>query len=206
MGKIIGFWPPSEVSPHTGIGGFITDANINSYNFVAGHTFYPKMEELLPEGFKYITILREPIQRICSHWIHLKKFNLTGVETFEQFIYEEPLKHQAKNLMAKHLAWWPEDYDGVPSHSGLVEMLPMPLTDDELYKRAVANLERFWYVGVQNRWVEPVQKVCDLFGLPLPGDTVQKGAQDYRFLLSEKLLADLRRINEVDIKLYNQFK
>lgn len=205
VGKIIGLWPSSEVTPYTGIGGFIADANLDRYNFVAGHTFYPKMKELLPEGFKYITILREPIQRICSHWIHLKKFNLIDVETFEQFIYGEKLKHLAKNLMAKHLAWWPEGVP-TPASSGEIEMLPMPFTDDELYERAKANLERFWYVGYQDRWVEAVQKVYDLFGLPLPSDTIQRGAQDYRFLLSEKLLADLRRINGVDIKLYNQFK
>jgi len=205
VGKIINLWPKSQVSPYTGIQGFMTDPDLTRYHFVAGHTFYPKMKEIMPPGMNYMTILRDPIERVFSHWKHLEKFNLTDVKTFEDFVYTKH-KWLASNLMARHISWWPENYHEVPTHSQIIEELDMPLADDELYYRAMSALKEFWYIGLQDRWVEAVKKIFDEFNLPLPEDTVQKGLTNYRSVMSPQMIDDLEEMNSVDIKIYNYYK
>jgi hypothetical protein len=171
VGKIINLWPKAQVSPHTGMEGFLTDPHLNNYNFCAGHTFYPKMKEIMPPA-KYMTILRDPIERVYSHWRHLERFNLTDVKTFEDF----------------------------------VEEMTMPLSDEELYDRAVRCLEGFWYIGYQDKWVDAVKRIYDEFNLPLPPDTKQKELTNYRALMSDEVIADLERFNQVDTRIYNEYR
>jgi hypothetical protein len=136
----------------------------------------------------------------------VRKFEQTDAETFEHFVYGSADRALARNLMACYLGWWPEDFIGIPKHTAVIERWPMPLSDDELYKRARSSLEEFWYVGIQDRWVEIVKKVYDSFGLPLPPNTVQKPSRNYRALLPKDLLEDVERFNAVDIELYNEYK
>jgi len=203
VGKVIDLWAREEVSPHTGIQGFLTDPNLSNYQFCAGHTFYPKMKEIMPPA-KYLTILRDPIERIYSHWRHLQKFKLTDVKTFEDFVYG---KHHAlaNNLMARHISWYPENY-GIPDHSQEIEELPMPLSDSELLDRTMSCLEEFWYVGLQDRWVYVVKKIYDEFNLPLPANVKQKKLTNYKSLMSPKMLSDLEEFNQVDIRIYNEYR
>jgi hypothetical protein len=204
VGKIINLWPKAQVSPHTGMEGFLTDPHLNNYNFCAGHTFYPKMKEIMPPA-KYMTILRDPIERVYSHWRHLERFNLTDVKTFEDFVHG---KHHglASNLMSRHLSWWPENYNEVPTSSQIIEEMTMPLSDEELYDRAVRCLEGFWYIGYQDKWVDAVKKIYDEFNLPLPPDTKQKELTNYRALMSDEVIADLERFNQVDTRIYNEYR
>lgn len=206
VGAIIDFWPRELVSPHTGMQDFLRDKSTLKYHFTAGHVFYEKMKELLSPDMKYITILREPIQRSCSHWIHIRRFNLTTAKTIEEFLYNHVDGAFARNLMAKHYAWWPEKMEVIPANTGLIEQMPLNMSEDELYTKALANLKEFWYVGLQDRWVETVEKVYTEFNTPLPEHIKQGGAHDYRLLLSKQLLSDLTKFNEVDIALYNYFK
>jgi hypothetical protein len=206
VGAIIDFWPRELVSPYTGIAGFMRDPNPSKYHFTAGHVFYEKMKELLSPDRYYLTILREPIQRACSHWLHIRRFNHTKAMSIEEWLYrsyDSPLAH---NLMAKYYGWWPKALVGIPGHSADVERMPLDVSEEELYDRALENLKSFWHVGVQDRWVETVQKVYTEFGKPLPEHIKQKNAYDYRMLLSDQLLKDFTKFNQVDIALYNYFR
>jgi hypothetical protein len=108
--------------------------------------------------------------------------------------------------MSRHLSWWPENYNEVPTHSQMIEEMPMPLSDDQLYDRTVKCLEEFWYIGYQDRWVEVVKKIYDEFGLPLPPDTEQAGLTNYRDSMSDKMIADLTKFNQIDIRIYNEYR
>lgn len=204
---IIDFWPRELVSPWTGMQDFLRDPNTLKYHFTAGHVFYEKIKGLLSPDMKYLTILREPIQRSCSHWIHIRRFNLTTAKTIEEFLYDHIDGAFAHNLMAKHIAWWPKDgLKVIPANTGLIEQMPMNMTEDELYTGAIDNLKEFWHVGVQDRWTETVEKVFAEFGKTLPEHIKQGGAHDYRFLLSNQLLKDFTEANRVDTELYNYFR
>lgn len=202
----INFWPREFVSPHTGMQDFLRDTNTLKYQFTAGHVFYEKVKELFSPDMKYLTILREPVQRSCSHWIHIRRFNLTTAKTIEEFLYDHVDGAFAQNLMAKHLAWWPKEMKVIPANTGLIEQMPLDMSENELYIKALDNLKKFWYVGVQDRWVEVVQKVYTEFNKPLPAHIKQRGSQDYRLLLSEQLLKDFTKLNRVDTELYNYFR
>lgn len=204
---IINFWPRDFVSPHTGMQDFLRDPNTLKYHFTAGHVFYPKIKELLSPDMKYLTILREPIQRSCSHWIHIRKFNLTTASTIEEFLYDHVDGAFAHNLMARHLAWWPKGgLKEIPANTGLIEQMPMDITENELYTQAMANLKEFWYVGIMTRWIEAVQKVYAEVKVPMLPYIKQGGAQDYRFILSQQLLKDFTDANRVDTEIYNYFE
>ena len=206
VGEIINLWPKELVSPHTGMQDFLRDPIVHTYHFTAGHVFYMKIKELLDPDMKYITILREPIQRSCSHWMHIRRFNLTTAKTIEEFLYDHEDSAYAHNLMAKHIAWWPKDgMKEIPANTGTMERMPMEMTDDELYTKAFNNLKEFWYVGLQNKWPKAVEKALAEFNLPLPAHAIQRGSQDYRLLLAGQLLKDFTDANRVDTELYNYF-
>lgn len=207
VGKVIDLWPKEQVSPHTGVGGFMTDPDCYQYHFTAGHVFYPIVKELFHPETKWLTMLRDPIERIYSHFNHLKKFNLTDAETFDDYIHRSEDSQCTRNLMSKHLAWWPKDFEGVPSYSGQIERIPLDISEDELYERTRQILDGFWFVGLQAfSWTEAVENIYREFGLPLPVGVEQGPSRNYRAKISPKLIGDLEEFNQVDIRIYNEVR
>lgn len=204
VGTIIDYWPKELVSPYTGIKGFIEDADPSKYHFTAGHVFYEKMKELLSPDRSYMTIMREPVQRVYSHYNHVRKFKQTLAQSIEEFVYDSSDSPLAHNLMARYYAWWTEDFNKNSTHwTAELERTDIPISDDELYKRARANLEEFWHVGTQEKWIETVQIVHEWLDKPMP-DVVQKNAEDYRKIMSKSLIKDLEKYNRVDMELYRE--
>ncbi len=210
VGQVINLWPRELVSPHTGLDGFLRDPNPTKYHFTAGHVFYPRMKEILSSDREFMTIFRDPIQRCYSHWLHIKKFNVTKVQSFEELLYEDA--HETSdtqlinNLVARYCGWYPDDFVGIPKHVSVMERLPIPLTDNELYEQALANLEKFWFIGWTDRMVEAVTKVYSTFNLPAPTTVWQKDIEDYTSRMSTQVLKDLKKYNEIDIALYKHFR
>jgi hypothetical protein len=214
VGQIINIWPREFVSPHTGIGGFLKDTvDLHRYMFTAGHVFYVKIKEVLHPDQNYMTIFRDPIERIYSHWNHHNTYSMTKAKSFEEFVYssyDSPVVH---NLMAKYYTFYPEDSQQVEMVRDdrevlrrKVERLETPYSDEELYERAVKSLDEFWYIAFQDKFVEAVKKVYDEVGLPMPADTYQKELTNYKASMSDKLISDLEEFNQVDIRIYNKYR
>lgn len=203
VGQIIKLWP--RVSPWTGQDGVLRDPDPTQYQFTAGHVFYEKVKSMYAPDMLYTTLLREPLQRVCSHWMHVKRFQLGTADNFDKFLYEHPDRMFARNLQAKHLGWWPNPWDGTIVTSGDLERLPFGITENELYTRAKANLETFYHVGTQDKWDVAVSKVFEVLNLPVPDTVKQHNPYDYRMLLTEKVKRELTDWNRVDIELYKEF-
>lgn len=207
VGKVINLWPKEEVSPHTSVGGFMTDPDCHRYHFTAGHVFYLIVKKLFHPDTEWMTMLREPVERTYSHYNHLVKFNLTDIDTFQDFVHNSQDSQMGRNLMARHLAWWPKNYHGVPSYSGEIERIPLDIPEDELYDRAMEILDTFWHVGIQESgWVQAVEAIYGKFGLPLPAGVIQEPSKNYRAIINEHLLADIEEFNQVDMRIYKEYK
>lgn len=209
VGKIINLWPKTLISPWPGQPGFMIAGreHCQRYYFTAGHVFYVKMKELLHPDMNWFVMLRDPIERVYSHYNHLVKFKYTDATSFENFIYESKNKPLAHNLMAKYIGWWPEDFVGIPEHTATIEHWPMKISDEELYDRAMSALDSFWYVGIQDTgWVQAVKKVYDNMGRNIPPNTVQLPPRNYKANMSSQVIADLEEFNQVDIRIYNEYR
>jgi hypothetical protein len=207
--KVINLWPRDQVSPHPGQPGFMRDgpARCREYHFTAGHVFYPIMKDLLHPDTKWMTMLRDPIERSYSHYNHLRKFEQTLATSFEDFVYVSANRPLANNLQAKHLAWWPKGFQGIPEHTSVIEHMAFDITDSELYDRAMENLNTFWHVGIQETgFVQAVEAIYMEHNCTLPAGIVQKESRDYRNRMSTKLVGDLEELNAVDRELYEYFK
>jgi hypothetical protein len=177
------------------------------YHFTAGHVFYQVMKSLLNPETKWMTMLRDPIERSYSHYNHLVKFKQTEATSFENFVYESANRPLANNLMAKHIGWWPQNWEGIPEHTSVIEHMPFDVSDEELYERTMHALERYWLVGIQETgFVQAVSAIYAEHGKVTPVDVVQKEPRNYRKRMSAKLIADLEELNAVDMRIYRHFK
>jgi len=205
VGKIIQLWNPDYISPHVGVHDFLKDCDCSKYQLTSGHVFYIPMKEVVHKDNKWLTLLRDPIERVYSHYLHFLRYDekylgLVNHETFEQFIYGSD-GIVARNTFSKHIGWWPKS--ALPERgqgSGYLEYIPLDITQDELYDQTMKALEDFWYVG---NWAEGMEKVYELWDLD-PPEPVLWESRNYRSRISPQVLADLEEFNEVDIRIFKE--
>lgn len=137
----------------------------------AGHTPYGALREHLPSDTRYMTFLREPVDRVLSHYyrhIHRKrqlsptrrerrlekgKARTDKADSLEEALVEMRLP-QIRNLATRFLC-------GHPSPMG--DLPPRALDD------AKANLRGFALIGIQERFEESVVLLQRMLGLgPAP--------------------------------------
>jgi hypothetical protein len=169
-----------------------------------GHVPYGLFREHLPADTDYMTFLREPVDRVLSHYYrHIHRPELTPAERSERrgrgrvtaVSVEEALVAQRlpqlTNLATRFLC-------GNPSPMG---ELPASALDD-----AKANLRRFAFVGIQERFEESIVLLQRALGLePTPylnrhvsmeggRPTVEEIPAEQRALIEEH--------NSLDLELY----
>jgi hypothetical protein len=183
-------------------------AKCHEYHFTAGHVFYPIMKDLLHPETKWMTMLREPVERTYSHYNHLIRYKLTDIETFEEFVHRSQDRQMGRNLMARHLAWWPKHFTGIPSYSGEIERIPLDIPEDELEHRAMEVLRNFWHIGIQETgWIQAVQAIYGEWGkTPSDAGLEQKAPRNWRSKMSDQIIADVEGFNQVDIRIYEHYK
>lgn len=167
-----------------------------------GHTPYGVFRERLPADTRYITFLREPVDRVLSHYYrHVHLPGMTDAElatrgrrgqrarSLEEALVTMRLP-QLRNLCTRFLC----------SHPTLGELPPSALDE------AKENLRKFAFVGVQERFEESMVLLQRTLGLGLvpylnqhvsaPGrrPTVEEISVEERALIEEH--------NELDIELY----
>ena len=169
-----------------------------------GHTPYGLFREHMPADTRYVTFLREPVDRVLSHYyrhVHNPGLSATArrprarrrrasAGSLEEAVVEMRLP-QLNNLATRFLC----------SHPSL-ETLP-----DEALEEAKENLRMFMLVGIQERFEESIillQRTLDLGLVPTldrhvsaPGDrpTVEQISDEERALVEE--------YNAFDVELYS---
>jgi hypothetical protein len=126
---------------------------------IVGHVPYGLFRENLPPDTRYMTFLREPIDRVVSHfWRHIRRNpdrasrdrpgRKVRTDTLEQALIEMRLP-AVNNLMTRFLCDSPAP-DGV---------LPASAVED-----AQRNLRQFAFIGIQERFEESIVLLQRMLG------------------------------------------
>jgi hypothetical protein len=169
-----------------------------------GHVPYGLFREHLPPDARYMTFLREPVDRVLSHYyrhVHhpdlspakRRERNEAGRETaatIEEALVELRVP-QLTNLCTRFLC-------GAPSPMG---ELPESALDD-----AKANLREFAFVGIQERFEQSIvllQRMLGLGAVPyLNRHVSQEGGRPSVDEISDEQRALISECNRLDVELY----
>jgi galactose-3-O-sulfotransferase len=128
----------------------------------AGHVPYGIYRQYLPQGTRYMTVLRDPVERVTSHYHqHIHRKRPGG----------NPRGTNPKKVLTASME---EAFDrGLPMISNLATRFlcghpsPMGELPEGALEDAKANLREFAFVGVQERFAESMVLLQRLLGLEL---------------------------------------
>ena len=153
-----------------------------------GSQHYPVSLLCDPQKFRYITILRNPVERTISHFYMLTEMK-TKVASFgfSNWLINDKF---SKNLFCQYLSG--HVYENV---------------DERIYNIALSNLKNFYYVIDFNNFEEDLKKLINKLNLKINEDI-----KNYSHRISinypknnEEFEILSKKYNFWDIKLYNEF-
>ena len=153
---------------------------------IIGHVPYSLFHKTLPRGTRYVTFLRDPVDRVISHY-HREIQRKTSLKSLEEAL--DARVPELNDLATRCLC-----DDPAP----LGELAPSALDD------AKANLSKFACVGIQERFDESVvllQRTLGFALVPYLNEHVSSDRPDLDELSTE-LRARVMEINRLDVELY----
>ena len=187
---------------------------IQNYKLIVGHNTYHDMS-LLPVDPVYITMLRDPIERILSlyyfwrshRWDYIERYDLKGPRLAKQLPLADFIEHEApeaklsiRNAQASQFL------------NGLRGSPELP--DHELLRIAKQRLDTCAFVGITERFEPSIDLLCHIFGWQRPDTTryVNQSSSNERKHpryeptkrppLDETIRKRLVELNGADIPLY----
>lgn len=176
---------------------------VHSLDFVHGHFSIDVQAKLRKDRFLF-TIVRDPVERIMSHYFYIRIGDSSGMcPYFVNACCNWSLQEVAesndprvlrwmRNIMTRQLTGRFDDCDNTP--------------DEQLAQEAIANLDRFDYVGLYDDLKNSLRALHFLLNLQQEGsldrtmDTV--GRRPNRSELPEDLVSRILELNRADQLLY----
>ena len=186
-------------------------SELRNYRVIAGHYGY-YLERLLGKPLVYITMLRDPVERTVSAfydqrwredlWLHEHIKDMT----LDDYVFDRIGAREVMNFQTCSLA-----FDDVDRHyHGLAELwrdeeqTRAVLGDRRLLELAKARLERFAFVGLQDRFEDSLRLLAYTFGWPLPDRTPRENIRrESREKIPDRTLARIRELTALDQELYD---
>jgi hypothetical protein len=188
---------------------------------IAGHLPFAALS-LVPPPFVTMAVLRDPFSRTLSHYSHMKTVNPSYASlTLEEFVFDE-IYHQSGNYQARQLAFdmdvaaaWrrfspvhivvsegaPADYDR--PLAAVFDSRPLEMSDEELMKRARANLDRIDHVAATEQLDSMARVAARLFGRPpVPVGHLNKSPAIDRDAVDARIRRRIEERTEVDRALH----
>jgi hypothetical protein len=163
---------------------------------VKGH-FPFGVHEYLPQPSTYVTILRDPIERILSHYYYV-------LRTPEHYLYDRvagskmTLEEYISNPVTIEL-----DNGQVRLISGCGRFVPIGECGKEHLQRAKDNLEKsFLLAGLAERFDETLVLLQDLLGWKRLFYT-RKNVSEQRYSTTPEIAELVRDMNRLDVELYD---
>ena len=166
-----GFFAPERFLSH---GDFIATPKdkLRDYAFVSGHFGVDYVDRILDDSYSF-TFLREPVGRVVSQYTFLNQtpaterndrfplFRIGRQLTLDEFVRstDDEVTTVVENMQAWQLA---HGYDAESRRRF------RSLSDDELFARAKANLDRLTYVGFKETFNQDFAAILEDLGLPIP--------------------------------------
>ena len=211
---------------------FVPDPVLQGAALVAGHLGYGAVPLLAP-GTRVVTVIREPVSRVLSHYSHLRRdpavVDQTAELSLEDFVRSPRWRPLVENFQARHLvhdvdvagAW--ETFSPArrlaelgppfPAHDHLplqflLDYGPLALAADELAAVALARLDSLDLVGVTEDLRSFHAALLAHWGRPaqdsdLPRDNVGVAPLG-RSEVAPDLLEEIQAANQVDLALYER--
>ena len=115
--------------------------DFNKHTFIGGHFYVDKYLHLKDKGWKFVTWMREPIDRIVSHYDHYRRWYITG-------------NHKKGN----EEIW---KYFKDPSFT----IVKFSKIFSNYQSRFIKDIELFDFIGIVERFDSDYNKFCDMFDL-----------------------------------------
>jgi hypothetical protein len=148
---------------------------------ISGH-FHMHLEPFLGRKLKRFTMLRDPLARTISHYLHVKRarehpyYDIVQSLSLFEFCTHPKTCHMVRNYQARFLVDFgiaPRDAGALCTHEelssfqleDLLERLTLDaVPDDLLLSAAEANLTSFAAVGVTEQFPEAMRRFAAVFG------------------------------------------
>jgi FkbM family methyltransferase len=190
---------------------------------MSGH-FHMHLEPFAGRKLKRFTILREPVARTVSHYLHVKRapdhpyFQMAQSLSLLEFCTHPKTRHMVENYQARYLVDFGIDVRVPGALCSAEELASFQLQDlldrltveavpdDLLHSAAAANLESFGAVGVTEKFPQAMQKFAAIFDradAPKFFNERHNAAPGPVSLDAETRSAILR-VTEVDLALYHK--
>jgi hypothetical protein len=193
-----------------------------SYPFIWGH-FYAYLHRYVPGRMRYISFLRDPVERALSHYAHIMfhtghylNRRATDLGSFSAFLRDPVMATTLTNFQVRSLTL---DLDPIKlaAHLSpgdlannelerLLETVPPTIHDRDSLEIAKHRLEQMCFVGITEQWDQSIAVLCQTFGWIAPPNIASQNISPQRLKqdqLSPVDLALLRDINAADYTLYN---
>jgi len=179
---------------------------------VYGHAYYG-LHELLHAPSVYVVMLREPIDRVVSHYYFVKGYKhhslhiLANSMSFDEYLARPEAEHDICNIQTKMLSGYYNSISATGVYiTGIYSDTIGTFSQDDLLRAAKSNL-RTCIVGLTEYFAESVETYARILNWEGPFATHRRlRTTAVRPLLSElpkDTLRTLRELNELDIELYN---
>jgi SAM-dependent methyltransferase len=156
---------------------------LSTYRLFSGH-FYYTVYDMLPSRPYTITMLRDPVQRMISHFQHIVRepslfHHQQAVERgIDGFFSQPEIQKSLRNVQTRMLAleldvqaiqdsWGKEIFDAYrlgEFHAWLE--LPVELSDKDLLRLAKERLESFAWFGITDHFEDSLKLLTHTFGWP----------------------------------------
>lgn len=198
----------------------LTPLEVARKAFIWGH-FYGYLERYISVPLRYITFLRDPVERALSHYAHITNDpshylyeRATRLGSFEACLYDDVLTTTMKNFQVRALTM---DFNPVG--------IAVSLTDEQLARRelerimvtaipsvadadalpqAIQRLDQMCFVGLTEQWDRSLQILQHTFGWEPPAVSRQRvhSGRISQHQIGSDNLAHLKAINTEDYALY----
>jgi len=170
-----------------------------AYRLVLGHFTHGLLDYVHPETVT-VTVLREPIDRIVSHYYYVKRH--TGHYLHEKVMQEKLSLEEyiGQRLSVELQNWYTTHFSGLT----VAEVEEDP--DKALDHAVEVLLDRYDVVGFQEEFPAAVEKLRIAANLKIPYENVKKNDTRGRpgvDQISDTALDLIRETNSVDMKLYD---
>jgi len=204
--EIFEFYRDKRKEPQVGINKFneLSENRKGAIKFISGHIGFG-VHEFLQRPYTYITVLRNPIDRVVSQYYFLltKKNFKEQNKTFEEFLQTEI---RGRNLMTLYLSGALLKNKLYSSNTGVNYLK----CTDETLKLAKSNLKNYFkVVGLLEKFSETCILLKQILGWDIPPFYGKSNVCKNRPLTSDLSKNTLRLIetsNEFDIQLYDYAK
>lgn len=201
------YFAPGEIYPHQLIRQLPADdaalrASLRDARLVRGH-FHPEIGDYLPREAVYVTMLRDPVQRVISGYHYLRR----AAQDIPREQWFPNIARAVEMPLAQWLVSGPGNDPGQSvlefSRNGMCRFLAgADCPERDLLDRALATLDRCAVVGVSERFAESVDLLCYRMGWDWPGDMTAHNVRPRVTNEGREVLAFIRQQNALDDALY----